>query len=167
MPARSATNPPTARYATRYVATSPPRPPKASSRSACVSGLSRLWCSCCPCRSIVCEATSRSTSSVAGVSLMNARLPLAEISRRMTSIPPSDGSISRSTSRAGRRPSSALSNVPSMMAFFAPVRRASVLARSPSSRPSAPSRIDLPAPVSPVMMLSPLSNSTSSSSISA
>src|SRR5690349_23200116 len=47
------------------------------------------------------------------------------------------------------------SNTPSTVARSAPLRMRSVLARSPSSRPSAPTMIDLPAPVSPDSTLKP------------
>src|SRR5437763_504585 len=55
----------------------------------------------------------------------------------------------------------------SMVATDSPVRTRSAEARAPSSRPTASTRIDLPAPVSPVKTLNPGSNSTSTASITA
>ena len=52
-------------------------------------------------------------------------------------------------------------------AASSPVRTRSPEARPPSSRPTASTRIDLPAPVSPVRTLRPASNSTSTASMTA
>src|ERR1700751_5195967 len=54
-----------------------------------------------------------------------------------------------------------------MVARASPVRTRSDDARAPRSRPTASTRIDLPAPVSPVSTLNPVSNSTSTASITA
>src|SRR3954469_4013538 len=54
-----------------------------------------------------------------------------------------------------------------MLAVSSPVRTRSADARPPTSRPTAPTRIDLPAPVSPVNALRPGPNSRASSSMTA
>ncbi len=103
---------------------------------------------------------------MAGVSLMNAREALPVISRRRMSVAPI-GSISCAARRASSSAVAASSNVPSMIAFFAPARTTSIEARSPRIIESAPSRMLLPAPVSPVMTFRPESKATSISSMSA
>src|SRR5947207_14802176 len=55
----------------------------------------------------------------------------------------------------------------SMVASASPVRTRSADERAPRSRPTASTRMDLPAPVSPVNTLNPGSNSTSTASITA
>src|SRR5262249_16464640 len=57
------------------------------------------------------------------------------------------------------------SKIASTVACASPVRTRSADARAPSRRPTASTRIDLPAPVSPVKTLNPGSNSTSTASI--
>ena len=107
-----------------------PAPANASSRSRCAAGSSSTWCSCWPWRSTSRAAASRSAADVTSAPSTNARLrPCAETSRRTISSAPSgvfeDG--------LDRRLSS-------------PVRTRSAEARPPTSRPTAPTRIDLPAP---------------------
>jgi hypothetical protein len=77
-----------------------------------------------------------------------ARRPPAAISRLSTTVC-SSTSTPRSSSSSARSSRPVTSNVPSTLARSAPVRIRSVLARSPRSRPRAPTMIDLPAPVSP------------------
>src|SRR5262245_12078014 len=72
--------------------------------------------------------------------------------------------ISRRTINS--RPSAA-SKIASMVARGSPVRMRSAEARAPRSRPTASTRMDFPAPVSPVSTLNPGSNSTSTASITA
>src|SRR5688572_3813594 len=55
----------------------------------------------------------------------------------------------------------------SMVAWVSPVRTRSEEARAPRSSPTASTRMDLPAPVSPVRTLNPGSNSTSTPSMTA
>ena len=62
---------------------------------------------------------------------------------------------------------SGVSKMASMAAVSSPVRTRSAEARPPTSRPTAPTRMDLPAPVSPVRTLRPGSNSSSSRSMTA
>src|SRR2546425_2788181 len=59
------------------------------------------------------------------------------------------------------------SKMASMVACASPVRTRSAEARAPRRRPTASTRMDLPAPVSPVSTLNPGSNSTSTASITA
>src|SRR5258705_3124919 len=132
--------------------------PAASARSAyssssgrCASGSSSAWCSCCPCSSTRRAERSRSAAAVASAPLMNDRLrPWLLISRRTIS------------SRA-----LGSSKMASIVASASPVRTRSADARAPSRSPTASTRIDLPAPVSPVRTLNPGSNSTSTASITA
>ena len=70
---------------------------------------------------------------------------------------------SSSSSRISGR--SLTSNTPSTVARSAPVRMTSAFARSPSSRPSAPTMIDLPAPVSPDSTLKPRASGSVSDSM--
>src|SRR5215216_6002574 len=93
---------------------------------------------------------SLSAPAVASAPLMKARLrPWAVISRRTSSSSPQ------------------FSKMASIVAPSSPVRTRSADARPPRSRPTASTRIDLPAPVSPVSTLKPGSNSTSTASITA
>ena len=72
-------------------------------------------------------------------------------------------------SRAGAitsRPSG-VSKMASTAAVSSPVRTRSAEARPPTSRPTAPTRMDLPAPVSPVRTFRPGSNSSSRRSMTA
>ena len=102
------------------------------------------------------------------MSLINVReLPLAEISLRRISASCSSGSMADSckifiTSARGLNSISA-----SRMALAAPLRTNSVLLRSPQSWANALTIMDLPAPVSPVMMFKPSENSMRNSSIKA
>ena len=98
------------------------------------------------------RASSRSAALVASAPSMKARLrPWAEISRRTIS------SRARPASRRWLRWSRVSS----------PVRTRSAEARPPTSRPTAPTRMDLPAPVSPVRTFKPGSNSSSRRSMTA
>ena len=91
------------------------------------------------------------TPAVASAPLTNDRLrPWLVTSRRMT--------IS---------PRWASSKMASIVAWTSPVRTRSADARAPRSRPTASTRIDFPAPVSPVRTLKPGSSSTSTASITA
>ena len=92
--------------------------------------------------------------------------PEAVISRRITisSSASTPASHSRSTKASGI---GSISKPASTTAVSSPVLSISVEAREPSTRPSASIRIDLPAPVSPVIRLRPGSKSTSSRSITA
>src|SRR5205823_4435374 len=93
---------------------------------------------------------SLSAPAVASAPLTNARLrPCDVISRRTTSSSPS------------------LSKIASIDAASSPLRTRSPDARPPSNRPTASTKIDLPAPVSPVRTLKPGSNSTSAASMMA
>ena len=85
------------------------------------------------------RTASRSAALVASAPSTNARLrPCAEISRRtIISLP------------------SGVSKIASTVAVSSPVRTRSAEARPPSSRPTASTRIDLPAPVSPVRTFKP------------
>ena len=70
--------------------------------------------------------------------------------------------FSRNQSRSGRPVNRALT-----WADLAPVRISSRLVRSPVMAPMASTTMDLPAPVSPVRALKPLSNWMSADSITA
>ena len=91
-------------------------------------------------------------------------LPEADSSRDIIR-PSSSSSFCRSMDFTASSPS--ISNSASTDAFSAPVVIRSLLARSPSARFTASIMMDLPAPVSPVSTLSPLSKSISSRSIKA
>ena len=105
-------------------------------------------------------STSRSPSSfswasVAGRPLIQARLlPCASSTRRSSTSSPSAAS-SCSASHAPTAGASATSNVAASSARSAPGRSCRSSKRSPSSSPSASSRMDLPAPVSPVSTVRP------------
>ena len=92
-------------------------------------------------------------------------LPAAVTSRRKIHSSPSK-SISFS-SKKPCMPSALTSNAASTTHFAAPVLTARASARPPSSMPSAPSMILLPAPVSPVITVKPGSTLMSSRSIRA
>src|SRR5687767_9618881 len=68
---------------------------------------------------------------------------------------PSSTSIPRASSRASRFSCPDASKTPSTVARSVPVRTTSAVPRSPRRRPSAPTMMDLPAPVSPVRTLKP------------
>ena len=74
-------------------------------------------------------------------------------------VPSSNPSSPRSSASSGSR---LVSNVAATSARSAPGRTISALPRPPSANPSASTRIDFPAPVSPVSAVSPAPNSTSS-----
>ena len=127
--------------------------PSASSSGRWVAGSSRAWCSCWPCSS-----TSSPTS-------------VAERRRRWRAAPSTKARLrpwavtSRRTIDArGRRRSR---RWPRRSAGSSPVRTRSAEARPPSSRPTAPTSMDLPAPVSPVSTLNACSKSTDADSMTA
>ena len=85
--------------------------------------------------------------------------PSALMTRRSRHWSSSSSACSSSQSRARGRPDTSNSALNS--ARFAPLRTSLPLPRSPRTSPSASTRMDLPAPVSPVRTVMPGSNSTS------
>ncbi len=73
--------------------------------------------------------------------------------RRMTA--PSSGSIPCAASHDAASPALPTPITPDTAVSSAPARMIEVSALSPSSRPRAPTRIDFPAPVSPVRTFRP------------
>ena len=107
-----------------------------------------------------------------GISLTVARdLPLAEIVRLIRQSAVSEDSSPRasvsscSVSQVTTSGSASSENVAVISALLAPCWMRSVLARAPRIIPSASSRMDFPAPVSPVSAVMPLLNSSSDESI--
>ena len=130
------------------------------------SGRERRRLECCECMSTRPPATSVRSGSVTGVSLMKARLlPLAEISR-LTMIWPSFQSRSFA-SKISFSVTATLSNTPSITAFPSLLASTLLSALSPISREMAPIITDLPAPVSPVRIVSPSLKVSSTLSMSA
>ena len=83
--------------------------------------------------------------------------------RRMTV--PSSGSMPCAASHAAASPEPPTPTTPETAVSSAPARTIEVSVRSPSSRPRAPIRIDLPAPVSPVSTFRPPAKRTCSFSM--
>lgn len=112
--------------------------------------------------------TSRSSAAEQGWSLRKARLPPSALSvRRISSGSPGSSTMSLSASRlASGVPGAGGAKLAVTCARSLPCRTSALSARIPSARPSASSRIDLPAPVSPVSTPRPASKSRSSRSIS-
>ena len=140
-------------------------PAKASSSARWPRGFSRPRSSCWPCSSTRLSDSARSTSPDTRRSLTQPVLrPSAALTRRRirsssTSIP-----ASASTARAGWPGGRSNTAVTSPCA--APARTSSARPRQPRTKPRQSSRIDLPAPVSPVSTFSPGAKSSDSRSIS-
>ena len=137
-----------------------------SSISIWVSIRSRDWCSCCPWRSTNKFPVSFTRFKITGVSFRkHLFVPFSEIS--LLTISSSLNSIWFSERILSILLFPFTSNIPSTIDLAAPLRTTSVEALSPSSRPIASINIDLPAPVSPVIIFNPLPNSTRMFSIRA
>ena len=105
--------------------------------------------------------SARNWVAVTGVPLIHPRLlPCASMVRRNSSSPSSPGSTPSSSSMA--RTESVVSKTALMSALDAPSRTTWVSARAPMASCSASSRMDLPAPVSPVSTLKPSCSARSS-----
>src|SRR5579885_54338 len=129
-------------------------PPWASSISPWVEGSSRPCCSNWPTISTRLPPIWRSRPTPTGWSLTKARLrPSAPIWRRSSRLPSTPRPCSASRVAAGCP--GARSNSAVTLAWAAPRRSSPASARAPRARPRASSRIDLPAPVSPVRTVSP------------
>src|SRR5918993_1170330 len=138
-------------------------PPNASSSWRWPFGLSRPRSSCWPWISTLTAAMSRNTAADTGVPQAKARLPPSDFSvRRSSSGSPGSASMPCSASSACTEWPAGMSSSADTAAVFSPLRTRPASARAPSARPSASSRIDLPAPVSPVSTPRPGSNSSSS-----
>ena len=142
----------------------------------CVPGSVRLTDSCCDAMSQRSGASSMSCAAVHIRPLRNARLrPSLCTTRRTTSSrsappsppsPPSKGTPAASSLPAKREPC-ATSKSASTSASRAPLRTSSGRPRPPSTKESASTTIDFPAPVSPVSTLKPGRSSRTSRSMSA
>src|SRR5215207_8032760 len=142
-------------------------PPKASSKARCPRGLSRPRSSCWPWTSTARAPISRSNPAGTDAAPTNARLPPSALrERRRINGSPSSVSIPCSASNAWTGWSADSSISADTDAASSPLRTSPASERAPSASPNASSRIDLPAPVSPVSTPSPLSNSSSSCSTS-
>ena len=142
----------------------PSTPAKRSSSRRWPRGFSRPPSSCWPCSSTSVSASARSTSTDTLRSLTQAVLrPSRSVMRRTitSSSPPIPASArtSRAAWPSGR------SNTAVTSPCCAPTRSRSLRPRQPSTNPSASSRIDLPAPVSPVSTLRPGCNARVSRSM--
>ncbi len=138
--------------------------PKPSSKPRCVAGSASPICSCWPCTSISNPPSRRSRPTPTGCSPTNAReRPSRPRMRRSTRSPVGSSPCSRNRSCAGCSPGSAKQAV--TLACSAPARTNPASARTPSAKPRLSSRIDLPAPVSPVSTVRCGPNSRSNRSI--
>ena len=135
---------------------------QASSRERCVAGRMRAWCSCWLHRSSV-GATRRATSfALAMCPLIDARERPSILTRRQTTASPSSSSIPSGMSAAlskKRRPST---DRPSESS-----RTAVLSARSPTRSLHAERSAVFPAPVSPVIAVSPREGEKDASRMSA
>ena len=103
--------------------------------------------------------------TVAGQSLTMHLPPLDDaMILRMISLPPSDGARPSSSRTDCTCELPATRNTASTVHLSSPDRTRLRSARSPSTRPSAPTSTDFPAPVSPVITLRPSTSSTATSS---
>ena len=142
---------------------SPFRPPKPSSSRRCVAVSNRPRSSCWPCTSSSRPPRSFSRPTPTASSLTKARLrPSAAKVRRITISSPAGMSWSASRVRAGCFFSG--SNTAVALPCAAPART-EARPRPPTARPSESSRMDLPAPVSPVSTFRPGANSSAACSI--
>ena len=131
-----------------------PRNPNASSNAAWLAGSAKPICSCWPCTSTSSEDARRSSATPTGWSLMNARVrPSLASTRRSTTSPSASRPCSESSGVSGCPAGGAKQAV--TLAWSAPARTNPASALAPSARPRLSSRIDLPAPVSPVSTVSP------------
>ena len=128
---------------------------------------SSSWCSCWPWMSSSCAETCLSVCSGTTVPLMRQMFLPALVSSREIDAVSSSPSSSISASRAFTFSLSAISNTASTRAFCLPFAISSRSARSPSTRLTASTTIDLPAPVSPVITFMPGAKSMLIASISA
>ena len=137
-------------------------PASRSSSSRWAPGRSRCCDSCWPWMSTSCSPSSRSRAMVLGWPLICAReRPSFSTMRRSSSWP---GSPARSCSASQAANVSSMPKSAEMSARSAPSRTSVASPRPPSTRPMASSRMDLPAPVSPVSTVKPGPNSISADS---
>ena len=141
--------------------------PKLSSSARWPRGFNRPRSSCWPWTSMASAAASRSSDAGTLAAPAKARLPPSAFSeRRRISGSPTSGAMPCSASIASAAWSSGSSISALTLAVLWPLRTSAASARLPIARPSASSRIDLPAPVSPVSTPRPGSKSIASRSIS-
>ena len=144
----------------------------AASICACASSRARTAgarvspCQACwPWMSTSSSAASRSCAIVAPLPLIHARLlPCASIVRRSSMRPASPASASKPASASHGASAGGTSNSALTSARAAPSRTTPASPRLPSASWSASTRIDLPAPVSPLSTVNPDENSISSAS---
>src|SRR5688572_10051300 len=99
--------------------------------------------------------TSASADAVTVVPLIHARVRPADVTSRLSTTRASSVSMPRVSNSSRSSERDAVSNTPSTVARSVPVRTTSAAPRSPSNKPSAPTMMDFPAPVSPVSTLNP------------
>src|SRR5438445_499461 len=129
-------------------------------------GSSGGWCSCWPCPWTSAWPSRSGRPTVTAASLTKARWRPPRASSRRTTISPSSTASPASSSTAATPPS-ATANTASTVAVSASARITSACARAPRTKRIASTRMDLPAPVSPVRTLKPGAQGTVMFSITA
>ena len=148
----------------RSARASPTWPPKASSRSRWAEASTSARSSCWPWISTSARPMSRISVTLEGWSLTKTRVrPSAVWTRRRMMSPSSSSAFSARMARAGWLRGT--SNTAETWPCAAPWRTSEASPRAPSASDSASSRMDLPAPVSPVSTERPGEKSMSSRSI--
>src|SRR5258708_17368046 len=155
-------------YSIATVWASPFSPPKPSSKARWVAVSNRPRSSCWPCTSNSESPNSFSRPTPTAWSLMKARLRPSPAKVRRNTISPL---VSMSWSRNNAQAPCAFSGSNTAVAepWFAPARTAARPLEPvgpPTASPSESSKMDLPAPVSPVSTFRPGANSSSACSIS-